>query len=275
MNRIAKFLIAGTLAIGFAAGGFASASGSAPDATNGDSVGHPYTTPIDPQIQAQGITSQTGFVPITPCRVADTRKANAGKLPAQTARDFNVAGNLGFDAQGGRPGGCGLPPSASAAVLALTSTNSTSNAFVVGWPSGQPKPNATALTEQKGVNVTSESTQRLGNSGKVTMISSGATDLIIDVVGYYREPIAVRVASDGSAVYHSDHVTSVQRLGVGTYRVYFNVNVFACAGQATSDYSANNVSVNMESLSALIIVRNVTAQGTPYADGDFALSVTC
>lgn len=275
MNRIAKFLIAGTLAIGFAAGGFASASGSAPDPSSSEAPGHQFTAPINPQIQAQGIITQNGFVPLTPCRVADTRNPATEKMDANSVRAFVVGGNVGFESQGGRPGGCAVPTTAAAAVLSFTTTNSTSNGYLVGWPYGQAKPTATSTTAQKGVTVTTESTQRLGSSAKISVFTAGSTDLIVDVVGYYREPIAARVASDGQLLDHSGHVTSAKRLGLGTYLVTFNVNTVDCIGEASGNYSANNVSVNMQANSALVIVRDLVTSGTPYSDGGFDLTVTC
>ena len=56
------------------------------------------------------------FTPLTPCRIIDTRAAGGPIMPG-SPRDFLVSGNLGFEGQGGTPGGCGIPDSATAAML--------------------------------------------------------------------------------------------------------------------------------------------------------------
>src|SRR4051794_9493276 len=52
------------------------------------------------------------FVPVTPCRVIDTRLAG-GKVNANEVRSYRIAGTTGFEAQGGHAGGCGIPLGAS------------------------------------------------------------------------------------------------------------------------------------------------------------------
>ena len=51
------------------------------------------------------------FVPVRPCRVIDTRLAGGPLAPGEE-RQFVISGTVGFEAQGGTPGGCGVPRSA-------------------------------------------------------------------------------------------------------------------------------------------------------------------
>src|ERR1700748_2846374 len=48
------------------------------------------------------------FVPINPCRVADTRLAT-GALGNNASKNFLVRGTAGFTTQGGTSGGCCIP----------------------------------------------------------------------------------------------------------------------------------------------------------------------
>jgi hypothetical protein len=56
-------------------------------------------------------TSGSVFVPLTPCRIVDTRLAAEGALVPGTARSFVVGGSNPalFTAQGGNSSGCGVP----------------------------------------------------------------------------------------------------------------------------------------------------------------------
>jgi hypothetical protein len=87
-------------------------------------------------------TSPTVFVPVTPCRVLDTRLSAGGILVADTAQPFLVAGDTGFAAQGGNASGCGVPLGAVAAAVNFAATESagTGNVRAYAWASPPPTP---------------------------------------------------------------------------------------------------------------------------------------
>ena len=62
---------------------------------------------IDPEYLSPGVAGAV-FVPVTPCRVVDTRRGG-GALGVREVRSWQVGGAGGaFAGQGGRAGGCGI-----------------------------------------------------------------------------------------------------------------------------------------------------------------------
>ena len=129
------------------------------------------------------------YVPVSPCRVLDTRSGGGGLLVNETSRDYRVAGSGGeFTQQGGKSNGCGLPDGSPAAAVSVTAVAPTGNGFTRAWPKGSPAPTATMLNFTKAQSTT--------NSGAVTLAATGALDLslknfggpsqyVIDVQGYF------------------------------------------------------------------------------------------
>jgi hypothetical protein len=137
------------------------------------------------------LSNAVPFIPITPCRLADTRglgftgQAGPPHLTANMARDFEVAGTVT-----GIPTPCGIPAGAYAASLNFTVVNVTSNGNLIAWPTGATQPNTSVLNWSAGAAV-------VGNSGVVPIAAGGTirvlanapagatVDLIVDVNGYY------------------------------------------------------------------------------------------
>jgi hypothetical protein len=131
------------------------------------------------------------YVPITPCRVVDTRLAG-GPLTNREIREYQIGGTGPiFAAQGGRTGGCNIPTNASAAEASVTAVSPTTSGFFRAYPADQPMPNATFLNYARNQDIT--------NTGSITMASTGTTDIkarnfggtshyVIDIQGYYIDP---------------------------------------------------------------------------------------
>ena len=116
------------------------------------------------------------FVPITPCRVADTRVTPAKRLSAGTPVTFAIAG------------ACDLPPAANIDSVAInvTAVNPTATAFVRVWGGGDPQPAVSTLNVKAGQIVANHAIVYSGASGNINaLVNAGTTDLIIDVSGYY------------------------------------------------------------------------------------------
>ena len=116
------------------------------------------------------------FVPVSPQRLVDSRDGTGG-----------VLGQLG---QGGAvttpiATGSPVPSNASAAVVNLTSVNSSLPSFLTAWPSGVGRPTASIMNPRPGVPVPNQAYLKLGSSGRLDVYNnSGATDVIVDVFGY-------------------------------------------------------------------------------------------
>lgn len=123
-------------------------------------------------------TSPGTFVPVSPTRMLDTRKAKA------------VAGNTSVSFQVG--GVSGIPAGASAVVFNLTATQPDYYGFITAHASGAIKPNASNINYAFRQTVANSVTVPVGVDGKVTLFndssySAGNVQLIADVSGYYLE----------------------------------------------------------------------------------------
>jgi outer membrane protein assembly factor BamB len=120
-------------------------------------------------------------VGLTPARITDTRpgsgQPNAGlTLGAGGTLDVQVTG------AGGVPAVAGV----SAAILNVTATHTTASGFLTVWPTGVARPTASNLNWKAGQTVPNRVIVPVGSGGKVTIYnSSGSTDVIVDVSGYF------------------------------------------------------------------------------------------
>lgn len=124
------------------------------------------------------------FYPVTPCRLADTR-TGSGKsgsygppsLSAGVARSFSVPA-----------GGCGVPTSAQAFSLNVTAVPKGSLGFLTAYPGGQAMPLASTLNSWNGQVVANAAIVPAGSGGALSVYASDATDVIVDVNGYFAAP---------------------------------------------------------------------------------------
>ena len=120
----------------------------------------------------------TQFVPVPPTRILDTREgigAPKAKLGPGGRIDLQIAGVAGVPDAG-----------VSAVVLNVTATGSTQAGFVSVYPSGTRQPVVSNLNlETVGQTAANLVTVKVGDNGRVTLFSSGGTDLVADVAGYY------------------------------------------------------------------------------------------
>ena len=136
----------------------------------------------DPVIDATIPTPPIAFIAIQPCRLADTRPAAAFPSPfgppalvGQASRVFPVAGH------------CGIPTSAQAVSMNIAVTNTAGLGFIAIWPEGaaQPVPLIASLNFSAGQTIDNNVLAGLGTNGGVNVFARVATDLIIDVNGYF------------------------------------------------------------------------------------------
>jgi hypothetical protein len=118
------------------------------------------------------------YMPLTPARLLDTRVGTGGNIfPLQTG----VFTEVDVTGVGGVPDG-----GVTAVVMNVTATNTTSSGFITAWPSGTPQPLASNINFLPGQTVPNLVTVKVGPNGKVNLFnSSGSTDLLADIAGYY------------------------------------------------------------------------------------------
>lgn len=116
------------------------------------------------------------FVPMTPCRVVDTRNANGAfggpELAANTARTFAFPSSS-----------CGIPTNASAYAINVTIPTATSASLTV-WPTGQAQP-ADPTVNAGGRIRANAAIVAAGSSGSVNVIATAATHVVLDINGYF------------------------------------------------------------------------------------------
>ena len=127
------------------------------------------------------------FVPVAPCRIADSR-VGAPYADAEQ-RDLQVVGTgAAFGSQGGNAVGCGIPADATAVEVTLTAALPGAAGFVRGWPTGQAQPNATVLNfvgAQGATNTASVPIASGGGPNLSVRSFGGPTHLVVDVQGYW------------------------------------------------------------------------------------------
>jgi len=136
---------------------------------------------------AAGGTAST-FVPITPCRLADTR-AGAGIGTRNTPL---VAAETHTFAVWGTNGNCTIPASATGIVANITATGPTAGTFLTVFPADASLPNTSNLNPGAGSPPTpNQVTVALSAGGAIKIYNyAGTVDLIIDLAGYYTPAIS-------------------------------------------------------------------------------------
>lgn len=126
------------------------------------------------------------FVPITPCRLMDTRSAPLKVGPRSTPLG---AGETHTIAVLGANGNCTIPVDAVGLVLNVAAVNPTAGSFLTVFPSDAPKPLAASLNWVAGQPPVSNAvTTDISADGKVSFFNfAGTVDLAADVVGYYAD----------------------------------------------------------------------------------------
>ena len=151
-----------------------------------------------------GDSNNMVFVPMTPCRIADSRLANQ-KLTANSVRGYYSYSAPG---QGGNP--CASNPilpagTASALAMTVTATQATAGGWLTVTPDGSVGASS-ALNFQPGVDIANSTVvQTSGNASSSDFYISAAADVhvIVDLLGYYAasEPAALECTTvSGSPV---------------------------------------------------------------------------
>lgn len=133
-----------------------------------------------------GSGERTAFVPITPCRLADTRPGADNRGPRSTPIGPGQTYTLGAY---GAVGDCNLTNLATGLALNVTALNQTQPTFLTIFPSGVARPLTSNLNPAPGQPPTPNAvTVDLNPTGQFDIYNlQGNTDVIVDVVGYYED----------------------------------------------------------------------------------------
>ncbi len=124
------------------------------------------------------INAPLQFIPVTPCRIADTRNApgpfGGPILSGGVARDFAVPSSS-----------CVIPANAQAYALNVTVVPSGALGYLTLWPSGESQPSVSVLNSLDGRIKANAAIVPAGVGGAVTALASNDTDIVLDINGYF------------------------------------------------------------------------------------------
>ena len=147
------------------------------------------------------------FDALTPARLLDTR-IGTGAPPHAIASSGEVT--FMVSGQGGVP-----PSGVSAVVLGLTAVTPTAHGYLTAWADGTTRPTVSNLNFTAQQTIANVATVRLGADGRVRLHngSSGSTQLLADVFGYYLDGTPTAV---GAFVPMTPRRVLDTRVGIGT-----------------------------------------------------------
>ncbi len=120
------------------------------------------------------------FVPVSPCRIADTRNPagpfGGPAIGAGQTRTFPIPQSA-----------CGIPPNAAAYSLNVTVVPGGALGYLTVWPAGQPLPTVSLLNSMDGRVKANAAIVPAGESGAISVYASAEapTQVVIDISGYF------------------------------------------------------------------------------------------
>jgi subtilase family serine protease len=189
---------------------------------------------IDGYFVPEGMASALAFYPVTPCRVVDTRNPNGTlggpTIGKQTSRNFPVQSSS-----------CGIPAAATAYSLNVTAVPKGPLGYLTIWPTGATQPVVSTLNSYSGGVVANASIVPAGTSGQVSVYVSDASDVVMDINGYFAPP-----GPGGLALYTVAPCRALDtRTAAGAFTGVLAVNIkgSTCAPPATAQAYVLNATV--------------------------------
>jgi hypothetical protein len=132
---------------------------------------------------AGGTGVPSAFVPITPCRLFDTRADSTvgpRSSPLKTGETY-------VQQVTGTNGNCTVPAGAAGVAFNVTIVNGSAASYLTVWPSDATRPLASSLNWVAGTPaIPNKVDVRLSPDGKVSLFdNNGSVDVLADIVGYY------------------------------------------------------------------------------------------
>jgi hypothetical protein len=124
-----------------------------------------------------GVSRRAQFVPVTPCRLVDTR-LDGGPIWAQTSRGFIVPDQ----------GGCKIPAGATAYSLNVTVVPHGYLEFLTVFPTGEGQPVVSTLNSHDGRVKANAAIVPAGDQDSVSVYAYNTTDVVLDINGYFAPP---------------------------------------------------------------------------------------
>ncbi len=142
-----------------------------------DGYGNPTYMYVDKVAIVEG-ASGLRFIPVTPCRVVDTRGAagtfGGPSISGGTARDFPIP-----------QGSCGIPATAAAYALNVTAAPHGSLNYLTIWPTGTSQPVVSTLNSYDGRTKANAAIVPAGSNQAVSVFVTNTADVLLDINGYF------------------------------------------------------------------------------------------
>jgi DNA-binding beta-propeller fold protein YncE len=139
----------------------------------------------DATVSVIGGATKLQFVPVTPCRLVDTRIGQGGStIQGGTSESFALP----------QLGGCNIPTTAAAYSLNVTAVPPGRLGFLTIWPSGEQLPNISLMNSLDGRIKANAAIVPAGVSGAVSVYVTNTSDVLIDIDGYFAPASASTLA---------------------------------------------------------------------------------
>jgi hypothetical protein len=148
------------------------------DANNAGSASVPFGQTVSAAGAGQGLS----FVPVTPCRIADTRNTPAGPFSAPALSSSNPTRTFPIPQSA-----CGIPATAVAYSLNVTVLPNGRLDFLKVWPTGLAQPQISLMNSYDGRLKANAAIVAAGTSGSIDVFASTSTytQVILDIDGYF------------------------------------------------------------------------------------------
>jgi hypothetical protein len=130
-----------------------------------------------------GSSGALNFYPLPPCRVADTRAMGGSGLTGDFGPPQLTAGSTRSFPIPTSP--CDVPATAQAYSLNITVVPPGPLDYLTTWPTGNPIPGVSTLNDISGSVLANAAIVPAGSNGAIDLFVSDATDVIIDINGYF------------------------------------------------------------------------------------------
>lgn len=206
---------------------------------------------------AIGAYAQSGssLVPVTPCRIADTRTAagpfGGPRIEGNSYRTFVIPNSA-----------CNIPSYASAYSLNVTVQPSGGGVgYLAIWPAGQPKPYVSTLNDDYPGLVANAAIVPAGAEGGISIFVTDPADVIVDINGYF----VSQSSSTSTAVGAGASNAGAQNTAIGYNALDANSGTSNTAVGASAltvnSLGSNNTSMGASSLFANILGSANTSLG--------------
>lgn len=177
------------------------------------------------------------FMPTTPTRLLDTRVSGTAMGDNQLLT-LSIAGEDG------------VPNSATAVALTVTTVSATARSYVTVYPAGATRPNTSSVNVAPGAPRANAVTVGLGTGGDISMYNfNGPVHVIVDIVGYYADE---SVTADGGGFVPMTGVRLADTRLVGGALAAGEHRAFAAAGVKGIPETATALVLNVTATEATL-----------------------